>query len=62
MLILGDKEVQSNTIGVRSRKDGDIGAMEIDKFISKVKAEVENYEKSKQFYKQKRSIQLNSNI
>ena len=45
MLILGDKEVQSNTIGVRSRKDGDIGAMEIDAFISKVKTEVENYEK-----------------
>ena len=45
MLVLGDKEVQSNTVGVRSRKEGDIGAMEIDKFIEKVKVEVENYEK-----------------
>ena len=45
MIVLGDKEVQANTIGVRSRKEGDIGAMSIDEFIAKVKVEVENYEK-----------------
>ncbi|MBP3596083.1 MAG: threonine--tRNA ligase [Clostridia bacterium] len=45
MLIIGDKEVQSNTIGVRSRKAGDLGAISVDEFIEKVKAEVENYEK-----------------
>ena len=45
MLIIGDKEVQSNTIGVRSRKAGDLGAIAIDEFIEKVKIEVENYER-----------------
>lgn len=33
MLIIGDKEMQSGTVSVRSRKDGDIGSMSIDKFI-----------------------------
>ena len=41
MLILGDKEKESGTVGVRARKEGDIGAMEIDKFIEKVNLEVE---------------------
>ena len=34
MLIIGDKEMQNGTVSVRSRKDGDIGAMSIDEFIS----------------------------
>ena len=43
MLILGDKEVNSNSVGVRSRKEGDIGAMEINKFIEKINEEIVNY-------------------
>ncbi len=43
MLILGDKEVEANAVGVRSRAEGDIGQIEIDEFISKVKKEVEEY-------------------
>lgn len=43
MLILGEKEVEAGNVGVRSRKDGDIGAMEIEAFMEKVKNEVENY-------------------
>ena len=43
MLILGDKEKESGTVGVRARKEGDIGAMEIDKFIEKVNLEVEKF-------------------
>lgn len=45
MLIIGDKEVQAGTVGVRSRKDGDIGAIEVDEFITKIKDEIENYVK-----------------
>ena len=41
MLILGEKEIEANAVGVRVRKDGDIGAMPIDKFIEKIKNEVE---------------------
>ena len=43
MLILGEKEVESGMVGVRSRKEGDIGAMEIEAFVTKVKEEVEKY-------------------
>ncbi len=44
MLILGDKEVEANAVGVRSRKDGDIGQMQLQDFIAKVQKEVENFE------------------
>lgn len=36
MLILGDKESESGTVSVRSRKDGDLGAVAVDEFIKKV--------------------------
>ena len=39
MLIIGDKEVENEQIGVRSRSDGDIGAMNLEDFISKIKSE-----------------------
>ena len=44
MIILGDKEVSAKAVGVRSRKDGDIGQMGIDEFINKVKEQVEKFE------------------
>ena len=44
MIILGDKEIEAKAVGVRSRKDGDIGQMGIDEFINKLKSEVENFE------------------
>ena len=37
MLIVGDKEQESNTVGVRSRQDGDIGAMTVEEFLEKAK-------------------------
>ena len=37
MLIVGDKEVEQQSVGVRSRSDGDIGAMTIAEFIEKTK-------------------------
>ncbi len=43
MLVVGDKEKEANLVGVRSRKDGDIGAQKIEDFISKIKDEIENY-------------------
>ena len=44
MLIVGDKEEEANKVGVRDRKDGDIGAMELNEFVSKIKKEVENFQ------------------
>ena len=43
MLILGDKEVQSNQVGVRARGEGDIGAMDEKDFIQKVQEEIKNF-------------------
>lgn len=43
MLVIGDKEIENGSIGVRSRKDGDIGQMNQDEFIEKVKHEVETF-------------------
>ena len=45
MLVLGDKEKAANSVGVRSRKDGDIGAMPIDEFIAKVVEEIDTFAK-----------------
>lgn len=43
MIVVGDKEIESKTIGVRSRKDGDIGAIKIDEFIEKIQKEIKEY-------------------
>lgn len=40
MLVIGDKEVQENLVSVRSRKDGDIGSMALDAFLTKAVDEV----------------------
>jgi threonyl-tRNA synthetase len=33
MLIIGDKEIESNTISVRRQGQGDVGSMSIDEFV-----------------------------
>ena len=43
MLIIGNKEMEENAVGVRSHKDGDIGAMSVDDFKNKVKYEIDNF-------------------
>lgn len=45
MLVVGEKEMESKTVGVRSRKDGDIGAIKIDEFIKTVLEEIKNFTK-----------------
>ena len=42
MLILGDKEVEENKVGVRERKAGDLGQMDLNEFIEKVKKEIQD--------------------
>jgi len=39
MLVIGDKEMSEGIVAVRSRKDGDIGTMQLDDFLAKVKEE-----------------------
>ena len=40
MLILGEKEAEAKNLGVRTRKDGDIGAFEFNDFLNKVQEEI----------------------
>lgn len=42
MLIIGNKEMENEEVGVRSHKDGDIGEMKLNEFVDKIKYEVDN--------------------
>ena len=39
MLIMGDKEIEDNTISVRSRREGELGAMPVDQLIDRLQRE-----------------------
>jgi len=41
MLVVGDKEMKEKSVRVRERGKGDIGIMKLDKFLDKVKIEIE---------------------
>jgi threonyl-tRNA synthetase len=36
MLVIGDKEAEADTVSVRERTAGDIGAMSVEDFVAKV--------------------------
>jgi len=40
MLVIGDKEMENRAVAVRSRKDGDLGAMPLNDFVDKIVEEV----------------------
>ena len=42
MLIVGEKEMESDTVSVREHKVGDKGSLKLEEFISSVKAEIKN--------------------
>jgi len=44
MLVVGDKELESGKIAVRSRDKGEIGDMEVEEFISMLHKEIKNKE------------------
>ena len=41
MLIVGDKDIENNTVSVRSRKEGEKGAMSVESFIMDIVEEIE---------------------
>mgnify|MGYP005759772509 FL=1 len=45
MLIVGGKEVESNTVAIRSREEGDIGTKDIKDFIEMIKKEIKEKRK-----------------
>ncbi len=42
MILVGDKDIEANTISVRSRKNGDEGATSIEDFITRITEEIDN--------------------
>ncbi|HQE67127.1 MAG TPA: threonine--tRNA ligase, partial [Bacillota bacterium] len=42
MLVVGDKEMESGSVSVRDRKEGDIGVMKFEDFLSKIQDEIKN--------------------
>lgn len=44
MVIVGDKDIENNTISIRSRKEGEIGAMKVQDFITAIVEEIEEKE------------------
>lgn len=41
MITIGDNEVEQKTVAVRSRKNGDLGSMQLDDLLAKLKEEVD---------------------
>jgi threonyl-tRNA synthetase len=42
MLVVGDKEAESSTVSVRSRSAGDLGSMDLNEFLGKIKEEIDS--------------------
>ena len=42
MLVVGAKEIEENTVAVRSREEGDMGTMTVGEFTEKIVKEIEN--------------------
>ena len=40
MIVVGAKEVESNTVAVRSRKQGDMGSVSVDEFVATLLDEI----------------------
>ena len=45
MLVVGDKEIESNAVAVRSREEGDIGQRDADEFLARMEKEIANKER-----------------
>ena len=43
MLVVGDKEMEAKAVGVRERKNGDMGQMPLQEFIAKVQEEIDSF-------------------
>jgi threonyl-tRNA synthetase len=47
MIVIGEKEVEQNNISVRSRDKGELGSIEVDKFVNIIKEQIETRENVK---------------
>ena len=42
MVVVGDKDIENNTISIRKRKEGDLGAMTVEQFLAKIVPDRDN--------------------
>ena len=42
MLIVGEKEIEGNTVSIRSREDGDVGVKAVDEFVKEILDRIES--------------------
>lgn len=42
MLVIGDKEIETNSVAIRSRDKGELGVVEVDSFIEDILKEIQN--------------------
>lgn len=42
ILVIGDKEIEANSVGVRARSEGDIGQIPVEEFIARIENEIKN--------------------
>ena len=42
MVVVGDKDIENNTISIRKRKEGDLGAMTVEQFLEKIVPDRDN--------------------
>lgn len=43
ILVIGDKEIEANAVGVRARSEGDIGQLPVEDFIARIEDEIKSY-------------------
>ena len=41
MVVIGDKDIENNTVSIRHRKDGDLGSMSLEAFMAMMKEEID---------------------
>ena len=41
-MIVGEKEIEGNTVSIRSREDGDVGVKAVDEFVKEILDRIEN--------------------
>ena len=44
MAVIGDKEIEANAVGLRTRKDGDVGQISLEEFAKKIQNDVGNFQ------------------
>ena len=42
VVVIGDKEIEANSVAVRARGIGQVGTMKVDEFITKIETEIKS--------------------